>query len=317
VRVLARTLSTSPWLLFLVLACAGCVTTSPRQTRLSSARVEVTLDTTYAVPIVTTVTINGRGPYRFALDTGCGAVFISQALARELELPAVPGGAEVVASTGDRLPPRRKVRVASLGIGGAGGGGGATAEFRDFAAVVDPLTPAAEARIDGFLGLSAFRDCVLTLDIGRNRAAVSSRRLDPASPGAIPLAIRDTVPVVPVIVRPGSADETRLELVLDSGGEDALCLPRRFYPDGLALEPTGQKALVWSLAGQREELLYRSPSTFLVGPLRFDGVGDISRTDGDGFVGTGLLRQMVVSIDQRADVVKMTRPSGKKMKNSS
>ena len=63
------------------------------------------------------VTINGKGPYRFILDTGAVATVVSEDLSRELSLSA-PEGMRVASVSGG--PPPAIVMVHDIRIGQAG-----------------------------------------------------------------------------------------------------------------------------------------------------------------------------------------------------
>src|SRR5678816_4212087 len=75
----------------LVVHAAGCASSPPMRAMLPREGIDVPVEMWAGVPTVQ-VTVNGRGPYRFVVDTGSTpAAGFSTALARELGLPAESG----------------------------------------------------------------------------------------------------------------------------------------------------------------------------------------------------------------------------------
>ncbi len=107
------------------------------------------------------VTINGRGPFVFVIDTGAGATAISDTLAAELQLPA----REPVLVHGITTATRTEsVAVDRLLLSGLG--------FRDLHC---PVLPASNLGADGLLGLDVLGRFRLSFDVGRRSASLSIR----------------------------------------------------------------------------------------------------------------------------------------------
>jgi len=125
--------------------------------------------------ILVEVRIDGKGPYRFALDTGAaGGGRISPALAHQL-------GLEVVgqAITGDPSGKNRQtidlVEAGSLAVGGI------TFTGVKLAASVLPAAPgSADPGFDGILGFGLFQDHLLTLDYSARKVRIENGALPPA-----------------------------------------------------------------------------------------------------------------------------------------
>jgi predicted aspartyl protease len=109
------------------------------------------------------VTINGRGPFLMALDTGASATLLSPALAQAVgvraETPAQLGGAGGTTSGGARLG------SADIRRGGIVRDGQSVA----VADVLGPIRSVAGARIEGVLGADFFRTGRIIIDYGGNR----------------------------------------------------------------------------------------------------------------------------------------------------
>jgi hypothetical protein len=160
------------------------------------------------------VTVNGKGPYRFLLDTGTGgSAMVTAELADELHLPAAgetklndPSG------MGGRSAP--VVRIDSLGVAGV--------EFSGVKAVRHAI-PGAEGQCLGMLGFPLFRQWLLTVDYPHQRMTLTEGAL--VSDGerrVLPFRMQDGVPVVKL--RMGEQGASQIEAQLDTGG-GGLSLP--------------------------------------------------------------------------------------------
>jgi hypothetical protein len=109
------------------------------------------------------VTINGRGPFLMALDTGASTTLLSPALAQAAGVTASQtaqlGGAGGTTADGARLG-RAQIR-----LGGLTRDGQAVA----VADVLGPIRQVAGAPIEGVLGADMFRSGRITIDYGSNR----------------------------------------------------------------------------------------------------------------------------------------------------
>jgi predicted aspartyl protease len=157
------------------------------------------------------VTINGKGPYRFIIDTGTGAdAFVTPELAAELKLPSF--AAAVVSDPsrqgGARVP---IVLLQSIGLAGV--------EFSDVKAMVHSVTGEAGS-CQGMLGFTLFRDHLLTLDFPNRVVVLDSGALtEDGNKTVLPFRMPDGVPITQMRVNGQS-----VEAQLDSGG-GGLTLP--------------------------------------------------------------------------------------------
>ena len=164
----------------------------------------------YGKPYVM-VTVNGKGPYRFVIDTGTGAdAFVSPELADELHLPAF---AEAVVRDpslqgGDRVP---MVLLESIEVAGV--------QFPWVKAIRHAVTGEAGS-CQGMLGFTLFRDYLLTLDFPNRQVVLSGGGLKPdGEKTVLPFHMPDGVPITSLRVNGKS-----VEAQLDSGG-GGLTLP--------------------------------------------------------------------------------------------
>jgi predicted aspartyl protease len=88
--------------ILLLTACVVTVGNGPASTTTSegiSEQVKVVQDQSGATLVLAPVTIHGKGPYTFALDTGASTSLISSSLAQRLDLPQT-GGPEPISGIG-------------------------------------------------------------------------------------------------------------------------------------------------------------------------------------------------------------------------
>lgn len=171
-----------------------------------------------------TVTIDGKGPFRFIVDTGTGAdAMVTPELASQLDLP-LAGEARLNDPTGQggKNAPIRKLdilRVAGL-------------DFYSIKAVEHAL-PFGDGSCQGMLGFTLFRDFLLTLDYVNGRMILAQGELAPdGERSVLPFRMPDGVPIARLKI--GNRD---VEAQIDSGGA-GLSLPERLIPQlRLSAEP--------------------------------------------------------------------------------
>jgi predicted aspartyl protease len=155
--------------------------------------------------------VNGRGPYRFLIDTGTGTqALISPELVHELGIPTV-GHARLTDPTGQGEQRSDVVWVESLKIAGV--------EFEEVQAVEHRLFRE-EQNCQGVLGFPLFEDYLLTLDYPGRKMVLTSGTLPEHVAGfTMPFRIQNGVPVAQVQLGGLSVDAQ-----IDSGGS-GLSLP--------------------------------------------------------------------------------------------
>ena len=234
---------------------------------------------------VVAVALNGRGPYRMAVETGSPDVLLSSAVVADLVLPPTPGAGRF------RLDSLRmgEALVRHLDIG------------RDDAF--------ARLGVDGVLGLDAFRELLLTLDYPGQRMRLSRGSLPTPDGREVLHAIR-VGPFVGVELRVGDVREVG---VIDTqGGVGFQALPEvatRFaFADSLRVvgraivggtEPV--EVRVGRLAGDLRLGSHRfERPRIAVHPLPPDIPSRMT-------IGTLVLRRFILTLDQRAMAVRLVR----------
>jgi Aspartyl protease len=184
---------------------AGAALWSQARAGLGSAEHSTEMVERYGKPYVM-VTINGRGPYRFIIDTGTGGdVLITPELARELALPAT-GKATLSDPSGEGSRKVPVVLIDTLELAGV--------QFTELEAVEHSFQSEA-GQTDGLLGFTLFRDYLLTLDFPGHRVRLDSGALIPdGEKTVLPFSLHAGVPVT--LLRVG--DQEAVEAQLDSGG---------------------------------------------------------------------------------------------------
>jgi predicted aspartyl protease len=137
--------------------------------QITGERADVAIRLVAGMPTIEAM-INGRGPYRFAVDTGAsGYLRVTPALAGTLGLRQA-GEARAGDPSGGATVAVPLYRVDSLAFGGLSYGG--------IVASAINLPGSRLAGVDGIIGIGFFQTMVLTVDYGRLRLA--------AGPGALP-----------------------------------------------------------------------------------------------------------------------------------
>lgn len=158
--------------------------------------------------IVVPVMIDGRGPFRFLVDTGADGSMVSRALVRKLGLVPEQGAAErVEGTTGQqRLP---WVPIATLKVGGI---------------VKHGLRmPICQSRVlsglDGILGMAGFGAVRVMVDFHDNRVIIGRSNGAPMS-GYLDIRAKRTAGGLLVI--PARVGNVRVEAVIDTGAAVSL-----------------------------------------------------------------------------------------------
>jgi predicted aspartyl protease len=171
-----------------------------------STRIELTHDKPFVM-----VMVNGKGPFRFVIDTGTGAAaFVTGELADQLALP-VTGYVHLSDASkqgGQRVP---LVTIHSLEVAGV--------VFNEVKAARHALSNA-DGNCDGLLGFELFRDYLLTLDYPHRRMTLAPGTLSPdGERSVLPFRMPDGIPIIPLHI-----GALQIEAQIDSGGT-GLSLP--------------------------------------------------------------------------------------------
>ena len=250
---------------------------------------------------VVDVRVNGQGPFRFMLDTGgSGAARTDAALVNRLHLPIV-GQAQASDGTGRGVRTLDVVHLDTLTIGGA--------EFRDLdvpSRDYNAGRPADQA-IDGVLGFGLFTDYLLTLDFPAHRIRVVAGTLPPPDGTTIvPLTLDRGIPTLPIRI-----GDRRIDADIDSGSMGGLSVPMAISKD---LPLDGKPTVAGHARTVSNEFdIYDAPlkgSAFLGGFELANPTLSFSEVFRVANVGMRVLRDFVLTIDQKTGRMKLARASG-------
>jgi len=168
--------------------------------------------------------IDGKGPYRFILDTGASITVVDSDLRTELGLSAPHGAATTAPEEGIG----GTVRIGELRVG--------KAVLRGVVAAFAPIGhmfPGASAP-RGVLSASSFPGCLLVLDYPSKRIVIRKGELPPADARSVFQYTEEHIlPNVPVRIA-----GTEVRVHVDTGSPGALTVPTRYMKElPLASEP--------------------------------------------------------------------------------
>ncbi len=160
------------------------------------------------------VTINGKGPFRFVIDTGTGGdALVTPELASELWLPTV-GHRNLSDPSGQGGKKAPVVLIDSLEFAGL--------QFTNIRAVSHTFFAEA-GTCEGLLGFTLFRDYLLTLDFPNRMMTLTTGSLAPdGGKSVLPFRMPDGVPIAYLRVD----GMQPVEAQLDSGG-NGLVFPEK------------------------------------------------------------------------------------------
>jgi len=250
-------------------------------------------------PIVN-LKINGKGPYRFILDTAASGNVIDPALQDELSLPKSP----MMASFPGHGATMSLVSVDEMTVGQAKLGG--------LTAVVmhlDKLFTGDDAP-RGVLSTAAFPGHLVTFDYPKKKIGIAKGKLAAAdAKTTFAYTEDDLLPTVPVHV-----GDREVRVRLDTGASYGLLLPRHYLDElPLASKPVDSGQKNRTPMGESPIMLAKVKGSITLGPYPLD-LGDVRFADvssgggpPSGSVGYDVLRGFVVTLDSRNRLVKLER----------
>ena len=241
---------------------------------------------------VVEVKINGKGPYRFILDTGAVTTVVSDELSRELSL-STPAGMQV-AAVGGGTPPVIVV-IHDLRVGDA--------LLTDMIAAVMPLGGLLKGdnAPRGVLSAASFPGYLLTYDYPGRRISIKKGILDSADSRSIFQYTEEQVlPTVPLRI---AGHDTQVHL--DTGSGFGLTLPVKFLTElPLASQPK-EAGRVRTGGGEFTVSIARVDGTIELGKYKLDldevRFSDVRPGPGPapGNIGYEVLRHFVVTLDSK------------------
>jgi hypothetical protein len=254
--------------------------------------VDLPLTMTNHVPVVE-AKINGKGPYRFALDSGFGGmVEVAATLAEQLALPVI---GEMRAGDPSGRSPRtvRLFRTASVDVGSAHFGGVSVSES----------SRGNPGETDGVIGLSLFQGLLVKLDYVNGRFVVR----DGSLPAEASLAYTDEhgVPCIEIDV-----DGVKTKVDIDSGSPTEVSLPL----DIATSLPLATKPQVVG-RGRTADGDFDVYSATLKGQVRVGGIVltnprlDFISVFPNGHLGFQFLKNLILTFDPTNRRVRFEKPS--------
>lgn len=258
------------------------------------------------LPIVT-VTIDRKGPFRFAIDTGSGFVVISDETAAKLKIRPIARGGTSQGVGGEGRFPLVYGLIKSFGLG--------KLELTNVPTYIRKSHQGAADPIDGYIGLSILARYLSTIDYGNRRLELMPQQSPPAeiAPGDVAISYQVTAGgmlSVPTDISTGGL----LNFVVDTGASTSVVSTEVFkrYDLGARLG-AGQTARVVGAAGVTEgvpTVVFESlsiPAPLPDRPLRHDSVralvldlGAVNETSGyqiAGIIGGNVLRNYRLVLD--------------------
>jgi predicted aspartyl protease len=189
------------------------------------------------------VMINGQGPFRMQVDTGCTYMVVSPEVAAAVEARGTgpeEEDAETVNGLGDTIAVPR-VLLDTVTVGGV--------EFEGVEAGVVPLELQSKVdsrQLDGLLGYTLFTDLFFALDFPGQHLVLSKEwpKDVPAIRAELPIHENSDVPFIPVTVQ-----GRELEVMIDTGASDRLHLPPE-DTTGLVWKTEPRPGLLLAVAGE-------------------------------------------------------------------
>jgi hypothetical protein len=242
--------------------------------------------------------INGKGPYRFVLDTGAVTTVVSDELSRELSLSAAAG--MQAAAAGGGTPPTIFV-IHEIRIGDA--------VLEDVIAAVMPLGGLlrGENAPRGVLSAANFPGYLLTYDYPGKRISVKKGAIESAdSRSTFQYRADQVLPTVPLRI---AGHDT--EVHLDTGSGFGLTLPMKFLAElPLASEPK-EAARVRTGGGEFPVSIARVDGTIELGKYKLD-MDEVRFSDArpgpapaTGNIGYEVLRHFVITIDSKNRCIRL------------
>jgi hypothetical protein len=278
------------------IAPAGRAAERPRRTDVPAAGVSVEMKRSGHLPVVSAM-VNGKGPFRFAIDTGAAGVLRADStLVARLGLRKV-GEVRGGDPSGRNTRTMDVVEVQSLEIGGARFEG-LTAAVRDYneRRMGDP--------VDGILGFALFSDCLLTLDYPGNRVKLERGAL-PAANGRDVLAfdMGRGIPSVKLQV-----DSLWVDADVDAGSMGGFSLPASYAARLPLAEPPRVVGRARTVSNEFEITAAPLQGVVHLGAYEFSGAMiSFQPVFPMANVGSQVLRDFVVTFDLKNQRMRLKR----------
>lgn len=243
------------------------------------------------------VIVNGQGPFRVFVDTGCSVTIFSPELATAVKArPAPDDKATTTAfnSLGDPLTVPRAL-FDSIELGGV--------RFEGVIAGILPMTGLTQVdgqRIDGALGFSLFSDVVLGLDYPGRRVLLGPGWPENLPPLRAEMAVHEHAEVPFIAAR---LQDQSFEIEIDSGSNGSLHLPEELAAVLSWKAEPRPGSLIEAIDEEARDYLGRLNGQLTFGSLVLpEPVASIGSSEPS--IGYDVLGRFCIVFDQRADKVR-------------
>jgi|GEM_PF-954018 len=278
---------------------APSVDGAPKHTRLPKPSASITMEFWGPRPVVQ-ARVNGRGPYRFILDTGTSfAVVIDKSIIEQLKLPAAP-----LLDAASIEP----LLIDSITVGDA--------EFADVLAVPTDFGGGLGSdgrKLAGILGMALFKNCLLTLDFPARKVLLESGRLNADDANSMPLKEYDISGGILMVAHTVAGQ--MINSHIDTGSPSVLTLLNKWRDKlpligeprmvGRAYTPSGTVDLRQAVLNG---VLKIGKHEFQNPKVNFADLGPMVTAD-CGNIGSGLLKDFTLIVDQKNRCVRLHRGS--------
>jgi predicted aspartyl protease len=245
--------------------------------------------------IVVNAKINGKGPFRFLLDTGASIHLMTPSVAQSLGLRVEGEG--TVDTGGTKGLASGLVQVGEVGIGDF------TLRKQTFAVAQLPAAYPAQ----GFIGAQLFKSFVVRIDFSRSQLTLSVPARTKYQDNGVMLRLALHQGLVPQLT--AQVDGITGSFKLDTGYNGALALFGKFIDEHHLVNkynPRGSGTGTRTLTEETSDVPVAQIKELQLGDLKMRDINTMFslRPDGSnsvfaGAIGTGILKQFIVVIDYR------------------
>jgi predicted aspartyl protease len=244
------------------------------------------------------VSVHGRPPLWFVLDTGAEATVLDLRAAQELGLEPRRQGLEVIGPGEESSQPVALCRLETLSVGAAAFGPHDACVME-----LDVLEEAIGAPFDGILGYRTFQECTITLDYGAGELLI-----EPS--GCLAGGGQDVLPFLTA----GGLPEITLEVngrshsfLIDTGSNETLAFPRTtqdFLP--FKCRPVATHPSTSIVGRESRDLIGRLATNVRLGPhLLLEPL--VVLAGGPGRIGGAILSRFRLTLDPASALVRFSR----------
>ena len=237
------------------------------------------------------------------VDTGASVNVIDTAIAEANGYTVI--GETAVGAPGGAMVPANIVRIPELSIG--------TGVIRNAEFVTLDIRSMTGGLMDGVIGMPVFGEHLLTFDQAQNQIRVAQESLAPGSAGVI--AYNDVSGHVQIDV---DVAGTTVATHIDTGSMASFTLPVELETELPLMEASSGQSSARLVGGDRSVRHAQLDGDIVFAGKRYEdpSVGFMDPSPGYANVGSGILRDFVVSIDQRNRLIRFRQNTNEAERDS-